>query len=73
MLPFEQVLVRVEKSIIAQLGNAIFAQIIMVERINLIAILEIIPVLHNHFHNIFRLFDVLPNFPFTTSETKCDY
>ena len=27
----------------------------------------------NHFHNILRLFDVLPNFPFTTSETKRDY
>ena len=26
-----------------------------------------------HFHNIVRLFDVLPNFPFTTSETKRDY
>ena len=24
---------------------------------------------YNHFHNILRLFDVLPNFPFTTSET----
>ena len=28
---------------------------------------------HNHFHNILRLFDVLPNFPFTTSEAMCDY
>ena len=27
----------------------------------------------NHFHNILRLFDVLPNFPFTTSETMRDY
>ena len=27
----------------------------------------------NHFYNILRLFDVLPNFPFTTSETKHDY
>ena len=27
----------------------------------------------NHFHNILRLFDVLPNFPLTTSETICDY
>ena len=26
-----------------------------------------------HFHNILRLFDVLPNFPFTTSKTKRDY
>ena len=24
----------------------------------------------NHFYNILRLFDILPNFPFTTSETK---
>ena len=26
---------------------------------------------YNYFHNIFRLFGVLPNFPFTTSETSC--
>ena len=25
------------------------------------------------FHTILRLFSVLPNFPFTTSETICDY
>ena len=28
---------------------------------------------HNHFYNILRLFDVLPIFPFTTSETMRDY
>ena len=28
---------------------------------------------YNLGHNIFRIFDVLPNFPFTTSETNCDY
>ena len=28
---------------------------------------------NNHFHNIVRIFDVLPNFPFTTSETMRDY
>ena len=27
----------------------------------------------NQFHNILRLFDVLPNFPFTTNETMCKY
>ena len=27
----------------------------------------------NQFHNILRLFDVLPNFPFTTSETVSYY
>ena len=27
----------------------------------------------NHFNNILRLFDVLPNFLFTTSETMRDY
>ena len=27
----------------------------------------------NQFHNILRLFDVLLNFPFTTSETMGDY
>ena len=26
----------------------------------------------NHFHNTLRLFDVLPNVPFTTSETMGD-
>ena len=29
--------------------------------------------IHNHFHNILRVFDILPNFPFTTSETMGDY
>ena len=28
---------------------------------------------YHHFHNILRLFDVLPNFPFTTSETMRDF
>ena len=28
---------------------------------------------YNHFHNILKLFKVLPNFPFTTSETMRDY
>ena len=28
---------------------------------------------YNHFLNILRLFDVLPDFPFTTSETKHNY
>ena len=28
---------------------------------------------YNYGHNILRLFDVLSNFPFTTSGTKCDY
>ena len=27
----------------------------------------------NNFYSILRLFDVLPNFPFTTSETMRDY
>ena len=27
----------------------------------------------NQFHNILRLFDVLPKFAFTTNETVCDY
>ena len=27
----------------------------------------------NHFRNILRLFDILPNFPFTTSEKKRHY
>ena len=29
--------------------------------------------IYNLGHNILRLFDVLPNFPFTTSETNRDY
>ena len=28
---------------------------------------------YNHFHNILRFFDVLPNFSLTTSETIHDY
>ena len=31
------------------------------------------PLTCNQFHNIFRRFDVLPNFPFTASETMGDY
>ena len=27
---------------------------------------------YNHGHNILRLFDIWPNFSFTTSETNCD-
>ena len=30
-------------------------------------------VAYNHFLNILRLFDVLPNLPFATSETKHNY
>ena len=30
-------------------------------------------VTENAFHSILRLFDVLPNFPFITSETMRDY
>ena len=33
----------------------------------------IFKLIYNHFHNNLRLFDVLPNFPITTSETMCDY
>ena len=29
--------------------------------------------IYNQFHNILRLLDILPNFPFTTSETMCDH
>ena len=29
--------------------------------------------IYNHFHNILRLFNVLPNFPFSTSEKMGDY
>ena len=28
---------------------------------------------YNHVHNILRLFDILPDFPFTTSETMGEY
>ena len=28
---------------------------------------------YNHFHNILKLFDALPNSPFATSETMRDY
>ena len=29
--------------------------------------------IYNRYHNALRLFDVLPNFPFATSETMRDY
>ena len=32
-----------------------------------------IKLFYNHGHDILRLFDVLPNFSFITSETKRDY
>ena len=35
--------------------------------------LKILQVICNHFHNILRLFDILRNFPFTTSESMRDY
>ena len=44
-------------------GNPIFGQIDYQQ------ILEY----SNHFRNILRLFKVLPNFPFTTTETMPDY
>ena len=34
---------------------------------------EAIRTLIQPFHNILRLFDVLPNIPFATSKTKLDY
>ena len=34
---------------------------------------DILLIAYNHFHNILKLFDILQNFPFTTSETKRDY
>ena len=34
---------------------------------------KVSPYCYNHLHNILRLFDVLPNFHFTTSETMRDY
>ena len=30
-------------------------------------------VIYDHGHNILKLFDVWPNFPFATSETKREY
>ena len=38
-----------------------------------VLIKESLLVNYNQFHNILRLFDVLPNFPFTTSQTMGDY
>ena len=32
-----------------------------------------IQLIWNHGNNILKLFDIWQNFPFTTSETKCDY
>ena len=34
---------------------------------------KVSPYCYNHLHNILRVFDVLPNFHFTTSETMRDY
>ena len=35
--------------------------------------LKNLSMVHNRRHNILRILDVFPNFPFTTSETKPDY
>ena len=40
---------------------------------NIIYVKQIIFGNLNHFHNILRLFDVFPNFLFSTSETMRDY
>ena len=37
------------------------------------ACMVLFAIAYNHFHNILRLFDILPNFAFTTSEIMCDY
>ena len=39
----------------------------------LLAHVDVPKMSNNHFHNILILFDALPNFPFTTSETMRDY
>ena len=43
------------------------------EKLNITIELNIFELAFNHFHGILRLFDVLPNFHFTTCETMCDY
>ena len=40
---------------------------------NLVGWKKKVSFIYNHSHNILRLFDVLPNFPFISSETMCDY
>ena len=45
---------------------------ILVQKIKII-ILKLKFGTYNYFHNILRLFDVLPNFAFTTSETMRNY
>ena len=37
------------------------------------AYMALFAIAYNHFHNILRLFDILPNFAFTTSEIMRDY
>ena len=43
------------------------------KKLILILIIILMKMILNHFDNILRPFDVLPNFPFTTSETMRDY
>ena len=43
------------------------------KKVNITIEFNMLELVHNYLHNIFRLFEVLPNFPFTTSEMMHDY
>ena len=43
------------------------------EKVNITIEFSIFELVYNQFHNVLRLFDVLPSFPFTTIETMGDY
>ena len=55
-----------------------FTEEILTRKLNFCAVLSVhsntiqLFMAYNHFHNIFKLFDVLLNFAFTTSETMGD-
>ena len=44
-----------------------------IEKASITTELSIFKLVYNHFRNIFRLFDVLANFPFAKNETMRDY
>ena len=54
-------------------NKIIFVYKVKQKKVNTIFHFFIRQIIYNHLHNIFTLFDALPNFSFTTSETMRNY
>ena len=62
-----------EKASITSVNRAGGSGGVVSPSVGVLGVFEALKTIYNHFHNILRLFDVLPNFPFTTSETMRNY